>query len=477
MSVAKDYHFGTRHDPAAMGTGSIWRWRPEWDKRTSLGRVELPDPLGGKSVEMRTLWESLYPPGGIKPDPLDLGSVAGILHAAFGVTRRIGSGLDGFSFRAAASAGALYPNEVYLVSREVQGLEPGVYRYNGIKHCLEIESEGFPGDLTGGLLAPPELGRAPAFLLVTGVPGRSALKYGDRAYRYVLMDAGHILANAMLVCAEQGLACSPMFDFIDEEVNLALDLDGRQEFALAVLGMGHRAEGDAAPWEARVAQAPDPGTGGNPLIRMHTASCLKRDEEQVRVAFERLDAEADLPADTMVPSEVVRRRRSRREFMDIQAEADALDTILGLQRVLLPHGTCGGPVRFAGRILIHSLEGWEPGLYEVAAAGGLEMIREGSVIAEVARASLYQEFVSRASLLWTAGIDMDTLEEGGTERLYRHALLQAGMAGEGAYLAAIRSGLGACGIGAFFDDALARAVNLDPIREVLVYYVAVGSVP
>ena len=68
--------------------------------------------------------------------PVMLGEVSQLLWAAQGVT-----GEDGFK-RSAPSAGAKYPMEIFVVAGNVDGLEPGVYRYEPTKHHLEVIRQG-----------------------------------------------------------------------------------------------------------------------------------------------------------------------------------------------------------------------------------------------------------------------------------------------------------------------------------------------
>jgi SagB-type dehydrogenase family enzyme len=60
------------------------------------------------------------------------------------------------------------------------------------------------------------------------------------------------------------------------------------------------------------------------------------------------------------------------------------------------------------------------------------------------------------------------------DRSYRYGLLEAGHIGENAYLAATSMGLGACGVGAFMDDAMNEMLGVDGVEEAAVYMLAAG---
>jgi len=66
----------------------------------------------------------------------------------------------------------------------------------------------------------------------TAVVARSKWKYGERAYRYIYMDAGHIGQNLYLAAVALGLGCCTIGAFFDDEVNEILNVDGTEETAV-----------------------------------------------------------------------------------------------------------------------------------------------------------------------------------------------------------------------------------------------------
>ncbi len=137
------------------------------------------------------------------------------------------------------SAGALYPLEVYLFAFEIAGLAPGTYHYHPRAHALELL---VPGDRRARVLemafAGDELGGAAGVIALTGVFARSTAKYRKRAYRFVLLEAGHAAQNMMLAAASMDLGTVALGGFLDDEVNDALDIDGLDEAALYLLAFG-----------------------------------------------------------------------------------------------------------------------------------------------------------------------------------------------------------------------------------------------
>jgi len=168
-------------------------------------------------------------------EPLAFASLAKLLWATQGVTARIG----GYLLRAAPSAGALYPIETYLVAHRVEGLKPGLYHLDIQGQALELIRAGdLEAEIAAAALNQEMCASAPVVLVWTAVPARGKWKYGERAYRYIYLDAGHIGENLYLAAEDLGLGCCAIGAFLDDEVNLILGVDGETETAvyLAVAG-------------------------------------------------------------------------------------------------------------------------------------------------------------------------------------------------------------------------------------------------
>lgn len=74
--------------------------------------------------------------------------------------------------------------------------------------------------------------------MITGVVARTVAKYGDRAERYVQLEAGHVCQNLLLEATALGLGAVPMGAFSDEALRAALDL-GEGELPLYVVPVGY----------------------------------------------------------------------------------------------------------------------------------------------------------------------------------------------------------------------------------------------
>jgi SagB-type dehydrogenase family enzyme len=170
-----------------------------------------------------------------KATALTLEQVSQVLWAAQGITRPVG-------LRAAPSAGALYPLDVYLaVGEATAGLAGGVYHYDPQGHALERTLEGDIRETLSRLAVNQMfIAEAPLVLVITGEYERSSKKYGDRATRYVHMEVGHAAQNVYLQAESLGLGTVVVGSFQDEEVSRALGLPaGRRP--LYIMPVGHAA--------------------------------------------------------------------------------------------------------------------------------------------------------------------------------------------------------------------------------------------
>ena len=180
------------------------------------------------------------------PGPLPLGQAAQLLWAAQGVTEPMSEpdgwrwGRWGGGLRTAPSAGALYPLELYLLAAEIDGLVPGVYRYRPTEHALERVSGADRRALASAALGQRAIVDAPATVVLAGVYRRTAVKYGDRAHRYVHMEAGAAAENVYLQAEALGLGTVFIGAFRDDAVRGALGLDP-DHAPLAILPVGRPA--------------------------------------------------------------------------------------------------------------------------------------------------------------------------------------------------------------------------------------------
>jgi SagB-type dehydrogenase family enzyme len=172
--------------------------------------------------------------------PMALSVLSEILAGTYGLTGvvALGEGLE-VDVRAVPSAGALYPLELYVLTRDVEDLDNGLYRYAGAIHALEVVAAVEPSALDGVIFASPFLENANAIVLFAAVFDRTLHKYGARGYRYVLLEAGHAAQNFCLLAEERNVATLCAGGFVDTAVNRFLGLSPSVGGVVYCVGLGH----------------------------------------------------------------------------------------------------------------------------------------------------------------------------------------------------------------------------------------------
>ena len=249
-SVAEVYHINTMLQPNSPLGG----WPPE-----HLSPAEEAT-MAGAGRSYATATQRRLPPPGPLPlaldaalaqrrtrrrfgeGPLDLSTLATLLGHSAGLTgeETLPSGARR-ALRAAPSAGGLYPVELYLVARAVESLPAGTYHYAPRAHALAELSRGDPIEaLSRACFYGDSLRQSSLVILYSLALGRTLRKYGDRGYRYALLDLGHLAQNMALVAEGLGLGMMTTCGFYDDRVNALLGLDGLEESVLYVAYLGPR---------------------------------------------------------------------------------------------------------------------------------------------------------------------------------------------------------------------------------------------
>jgi len=185
---------------------------------------KLPAPVPAGPLSLEEALASRRSVRSYRDEPLQLPWVGQILWAAQGIT------LDTRGYRTAPSAGATFPLEVYLVAGRVDGLEPGLYRYVPAGHLLAKVLDGdLRNELAGAALGQSQVAGAPAVFVIAADYGRTSPRYGDRAVRYVHMEAGHAGQNISLQALAYGLGTVMVGAFSDENVKSLLRLPANED--------------------------------------------------------------------------------------------------------------------------------------------------------------------------------------------------------------------------------------------------------
>lgn len=180
--------------------------------------------------------------------PLSTEDLATTLYRTFGA--RATSDEPGITVmkRAVPSAGGLHPTEAYLLAQNVEGVQPGLYHYHPIDHALEPLAEVAPEDseaLALRLVAGQRhFMKAHVVIVLASRFRRTFWKYRNhaKAYRAVILDAGHLSQTLYLAAAERGLAAFITAAVNERDIEEIFGLDPMLEGVLAVSGFGWRGE-------------------------------------------------------------------------------------------------------------------------------------------------------------------------------------------------------------------------------------------
>jgi len=235
--IGDQFQKETKYQPGKLTGGALdWNRRPDTYKTyPGTPRLTLPAPetQGGMP-----LWDAIRERRSCRDfgqTPLSLPALSQLLWASQGITKKT----QGFAFRAAPSAGALYPIETYLAVLNVDGLEPGIYHYDVRRHELEPMWKGdCRADIAAALLDQHFIAESTIVFLWTAVFQRSKWKYKQRAYRYVYLDAGQIAQNLAVAAVALGLGSCQVGALYDDEVNSILGVDGEEESIVYTTAVG-----------------------------------------------------------------------------------------------------------------------------------------------------------------------------------------------------------------------------------------------
>jgi SagB-type dehydrogenase family enzyme len=190
------------------------------------GEIALPAPRLDGDVSLEEALRQRRSVRAYTNEPLTLVEIGQLFWAAQGVTTESG-------LRTAPSAGALYPLELYAAT------DDGLYHYVPQGHRAQLRRvEGWRAALCRAALSQSAVCQAPVVFVVTAVYARTAGKYGERAERYVQLEAGHAAQNLLLQAVALDLAAVPVGAFYDEQVQSALGLPADHK-PLYLIPVGH----------------------------------------------------------------------------------------------------------------------------------------------------------------------------------------------------------------------------------------------
>ena len=504
-SLAQHYHERTKYAPDTIANlpQPNWQQQPIPFKTYKLGTPYDLKPYltSAEQVEKRDrLWHRL----------------AHLLFHSYGLTLKMTtmSG-EAVYFRAAPSAGGLYPAEIYLISRGTPYLPSGLYHYQPQTHSLLH----FWGDevwttLQEACFWHPSLEGTQMALVTTAVFNRSAWRYHDRAYRRICLDTGHLLGNIELATAMNDYRPHLIGGFVDQALNKLLYLEPEEEGTTAIIALADLLDVKENLPAARTA-LPSPRhrdyptiSDGELLAQLHRFSQIPPDVDPAvtKPVLEKPDpVDPDAPVEDKYNfpfclkvsmesdpvnwgeklvelEQTILRRRSTRAYTGMNLTRSELQYLLDFAyhpEHYYEQGLERSPDYFDLGLIetfvtISGVDGLEEGCYYYAPnAQEIRQIRFKNFRKELHRLCLGQDLGRDAAAVVFHTADLAKAVEVYGDRAYRYLHLDAGHLGQRLNLAAIRLQLGVSGIAGFFDDQVNEVLGI-PEDEAVLYITTLG---
>ena len=237
-TVGDDFQTGTKYfRDQRLGGNLDWANKPETYKSyPSSKTIQLPNVLPEATMGFAEVLRRRKSIRAFSNQPLSLDDLGFLLWASTGIQRVE----QGYEFRTAPSAGALYPIETYIAANNIEDMDSGIYHYNIKNHLLEeIKTGNFGDAIAHAALDQQICATASAVFIWTAIFERSKWKYKQRAYRYIYLDAGHIAENLALAAASITCGSCQIGAFFDDEINSIVDVDGAEESTILLSVIGH----------------------------------------------------------------------------------------------------------------------------------------------------------------------------------------------------------------------------------------------
>ena len=352
-----------------------------------------------------------------------------------------------YYLRVNPSAGALYPNELYFQARGIEGIEDGIYHYenstNQITLLSSIDDKGLEGYLS-------DKREIQGFVfLISSVYYRSSWKYKNRAFRYCLLDAGHLLGS--LEASSYINSTSSLIDYRIEHqaLNRCFGFNN-EEFFMAAAIVGEAQSKRVEPINLEL-----------PYVN---ASHFFEKNDLIEQAYEKSLEITSCKAQETQPvfnyqkeyfKEVVFNRRSIREFREEAMSKESFFKILEiLNEPILSN--CDEKVNIY--CVINRVIGMPLGLYY-----NDQYIKEGDFKHKAGYLCLEQALGMQSAVTFFLTT---------SSKNYQASYMKAGIIGHRLYLAANYLSYGCSGIGAYYDDEVNEFVNND---EMVLYALAIGN--
>ncbi|WP_265109277.1 SagB/ThcOx family dehydrogenase [Halosolutus halophilus] len=507
---AREYHERTKHSPRSVREGSHGlnfdnKPRPYKEyvgvpKRALADRVRPPQQPALSAIAESTPDRDLD-----RDRQPDLETVTALCYYAAGITKSIDRRDRTLLFRAAATTGALYHVDLYVVCGDLAGaatsssnrdepaLDAGVYHFDPGTLSLDVLREKDCRGVLANAADHDGVANAPLSIVTTSTWWRNAWKYRDRTFRHAFWDSGTTLANLLAVAHALDYRAEVVTGFADRPVADLLGVAPEREAPLEIVPIGDGA--DSSPAGATGQEPIDPETEPLspterefPLIHEAWAAGTLADGDEAaswradrpagpigtrdsgdgeRIPLDPVDHET---ASSRPLHRTIQRRGSCREYNREPISFRKLSTVLDravrgvpmdVRRQDSLRSSSNGraadpPLSFVDPyLLVNGVDGLESGAYHYHPdEGNLERLRAGEFRSEAGHLALDQRLGADAAVCLYFVTDLDEIVDALGDRGYRVAQLEASLTAGRLYLGTYaHRDLGGTGL-TFYDDAV-----------------------
>ena len=522
LHAAFAYHQATKHrfERFASGPDGLdWANQPDPFRRYAGARLIALDKVAPTDEPG---FDAIFTPGCLPvAAPVNLQSISQLFYDSLSLSAWKTAGAARWALRVNASSGNLHPTEGYLVCGPIEDLceQPMVGHYTAQAHGLEVRAvfdrerwnrlcSGFPAETF--------------FIGLTSIYWREAWKYGRRAYRYCMHDAGHALGALSVAAAGLGWQTR------------LLDEAGTDELG-CLLGTSQAHTSEAEEPDMLIACLPGPAAVSLPELSAAVCQSFESLDWQGqpnRLSADHVDwgledfavqlrkphaacayesfvqpPESFLPAPRSVSLRRMIRQRRSAVAMDGETRLSREDFYRLLDRTLavpgaVPFNTLPWKSALHLVLMVHRVDDVPPGLYVLVRGDpvALHVLQQAftqadpwekppgcppslplyCLLARDTRAaareiSCQQTIASDGcfSLAMLAAFEGPLQAYGAW--FYPRLYWEAGMIGQLLYLEAEAAGIRSTGIGCFFDDPMHEVLGLTGLRFQDLYHFTVGG--
>ena len=211
----------------------------EYDKTKTVLDLPKPQEIEVSNISLREAIENRRSIRRYAQKPLTMDELSYLLWCTQGV-KEVAQGHA--TFRNVPSAGARYAFETYILVNNVEDLQSGIYRFLAIEHkLLEVNtSSDVPDKAVEGCLGQRFVKTSAVTFIWTVVAYRMKWRYGERGYRYMHLDVGHVCQNLYLSAESIDCGVCAIAAFSDDDMNRLLNVDEENQFVIYIATVGKK---------------------------------------------------------------------------------------------------------------------------------------------------------------------------------------------------------------------------------------------